>query len=88
MCIRDSYPAAWTTWNISKDDPTSKQVMIKIYKTRLTGETTTEKPGSINTDQRKIYVATTTEWLEITELQDVYKRQFLKSSTSSDTNQG
>lgn len=69
------YPAAWTTWNISKDDPTSKQVMIKIYKTRLTGETTTEKPGSINTDQRKIYVATTTEWLEITELQMAGKKR-------------
>lgn len=69
------YPAAWTTWNISKDDPTSKQVMIKIYKTRLTGEATTEKPGSINTDQRKIYVATTTEWLEITELQMAGKKR-------------
>lgn len=69
------YPAAWTTWNISKDDPTSKQVMIKIYKTRLTGEATTEKPGSINTDQRRIYVATTTEWLEITELQMAGKKR-------------
>lgn len=69
------YPAAWTTWNVSKDDPTSKQVMIKIYKTRLTGEATTEKPGSINTDQRKIYVATTTEWLEITELQMAGKKR-------------
>lgn len=69
------YPAAWTTWNISKDDPTSKQVMIKIYKTRLTGEATTEKPGSINTDQRKIYVATTTEWLEITKLQMAGKKR-------------
>lgn len=69
------YPAAWTTWNISKDDPTSKQVMIKIYKTRLTGEATTEKPGSINTDQRKMYVATTTEWLEITELQMAGKKR-------------
>ena len=69
------YPAAWTTWNISKDDPTSKQVMIKIYKTRLTGEATTEKPSSINTDQRKIYVATTTEWLEITELQMAGKKR-------------
>lgn len=69
------YPAAWTTWNISKDDPTSKQVMIKIYKTQLTGEATTEKPGSINTDQRRIYVATTTEWLEITELQMAGKKR-------------
>lgn len=69
------YPAAWTTWNISKDDSTSKQVMIKIYKTRLTGEATAEKPGSINTDQRKIYVATTTEWLEITELQMAGKKR-------------
>ena len=69
------YPAAWTTWNISKDDPTSKQVMIKIYKTRLIGEATTEKPGSINTDQRRIYVATTTEWLEITELQMAGKKR-------------
>lgn len=69
------YPAAWTTWNVSKDDPTSKQVMIKIYKTRLTGEATTEKPGSINTDQRRIYVATTTEWLEITELQMAGKKR-------------
>lgn len=69
------YPAAWTTWNISKDDPTSKQVMIKIYKTRLTGEATTEKPGSINTDQRRIYVATITEWLEITELQMAGKKR-------------
>lgn len=69
------YPAAWTTWNVSKDDPTSKQVMIKIYKTRLTGEATTEKPGLINTDQRKIYVATTTEWLEITELQMAGKKR-------------
>lgn len=69
------YPAAWTTWNVSQDDPTSKQVMIKIYKTRLTGEATTEKPGSINTDQRKIYVATTTEWLEVTELQMAGKKR-------------
>ena len=69
------YPAAWTTWNVSKDDPTSKQVMIKIYKTRLTGEVTKEKPGSINTDQRRIYVATTTEWLEITELQMAGKKR-------------
>lgn len=69
------YPAAWTTWNFSKDDPTSKQVMIKIYKTQPTGEATTEKPGSINTDQRRIYVATTTEWLEITELQMAGKKR-------------
>ncbi len=54
------YPAAWTTLDGKN---------VKIFLGGETGMTSTNEPGTIIIDGKKIFVNTFNEWLEITELQ-------------------
>lgn len=63
------YPAAWSL--IMNGD---KEVSVKIYKT-LVGETCDTQVGSIKTTKSQMFVASTSHWVEILELQIAGKRR-------------
>ena len=64
------YPGAWTTL-VGND----KEIVLKIYKTRKTGCTTDQKPGTLRVEQKALQVAAGDEWLEIVELQMAGKKR-------------
>ena len=64
------YPGAWTTL-VGND----KETVLKIYKTRKTGCTTDQKPGTLRVEQKTLQVAAGDEWLEMTELQMAGKKR-------------
>ena len=64
------YPGAWTT--LAGND---KESVLKIYKTRKTGCTTDQKPGTLRVEQKALQIAAGDEWLEIVELQMAGKKR-------------
>ncbi len=64
------YPGAWTTL-VGND----KETVLKIYKTRKTGNATDQKPGTLRVEQKALQVAAGDEWLEIVELQMAGKKR-------------
>jgi methionyl-tRNA formyltransferase len=64
------YPGSWTTL-VGND----KETVLKIYKTRKTGCSTDQKPGTLRVEQKTLQVAAGDEWLEITELQMAGKKR-------------
>lgn len=67
------YPAAW-----SVIDNGEKQVNVKVYKT-LIADACDEPAGIIKATKNQLFVATSTHWLEIVELQIAGKRKMLTS---------
>ena len=63
------YPAAWSL--IKNED---KEVSVKIYKT-LIGEACNAAVGTIKTTKSQLFVASTTHWVEIVEIQMAGKRR-------------
>jgi len=66
------YPGAWTTLV----NPEGKKTVLKIFKTRKTGEASAE-PFAITVDDKKLFVACADEKLEILELQMEGKKRML-----------
>lgn len=58
------YPGAWTAY--SKEEPTT---VLKIFKTKKTGESCEEAPGTIRMEKKRLLIACEDEWLQIMELQ-------------------
>ena len=63
-------PAAWTTLE-DDDNPTD----LKIYRTTKTGLPTTAPAGTLRQEKNRLFVATTDEWLELTDVQLAGKRR-------------
>ena len=58
------YPGAWMVY--SKEEPTT---ILKIFKTKKTGEACKEEPGTIRMEKKRLLIACEDEWLQIIELQ-------------------
>ena len=65
------YPGAWTTMVA----PDGKETVLKIFKTRKTGQAVTEPLGTIVVRQKALMVAAHDEWLAIEELQLAGKKR-------------
>jgi len=65
------YPGAWTTLVA----PDGKETVLKIFKTRKTGRSTTAGKGSITVEGKSLLVAASNEWLAIEELQLAGKKR-------------
>lgn len=63
------YPAAWSL--ISNEE---KEISVKVYKT-LIGEACDAPIGTIKTNKNQLFVATTSHWVEIVEIQMAGKRR-------------
>lgn len=80
------YPGAWTTL-VNED---GKRQVLKIYKTRKTGQEATTAPGTITINGRHLFICATDQMLEIVELQLEGKKRmaasdFLNGMKSLDT---
>lgn len=64
------YPGAWCYMS---DD--AGNTVLKILQTVKTGQKTTELPGTVTADGKRLMVSATDEWLEITELQMAGKKR-------------
>jgi len=65
------YPGAWTTLV----SPDGKETVLKIYKTRKTGQAGPSAVGQIAVQQKALLVAAHDEWLAIEELQLAGKKR-------------
>lgn len=65
------YPGAWTTLVA----PDGKETVLKIFKTRKTGKSTTAGKGSITVEGKSLLVAAGDEWLSMEELQLAGKKR-------------
>lgn len=63
------YPVAWSVMKSEE-----KEISVKIYKT-LIGEPAQVSPGTIKYNKTQLFVATTSHWVEILELQLAGKRR-------------
>lgn len=68
------YPGTWTTL-ASKDSSDGAASVLKIFKTKKTGNTCNAEPGTLKAEHGVLFVATADEWLEIDELQAVGKKR-------------
>ncbi len=66
-------PGAWTRLSFSGME--SELQEVKVYKTATTNETCREKPSTVVVERRRLLVATSDHWLELTELQLAGKRR-------------
>lgn len=65
------YPGAWTTLT----GPDGRETVLKLYKTTKTGLPTTDEPGRLKVDKRRLLVATADELLQVDELQLAGKKR-------------
>ena len=65
------YPGAWTTLVA----PDGKETVLKIFKTRKTGKSTTAGKGSVTVEGKSLLVAAGDEWLSMEELQLAGKKR-------------
>jgi len=66
------YPGAWT--NI-KEQADRQPLMLKLFRTQKTGKHCDAQPGTFVTEHKHLLIATSDEWLEITELQLAGKKR-------------
>ena len=65
------YPGAWTTLVA----PDGKEMVLKIFKTRKTGQAVQQSPGSVSVQQKSLLIAAQDEWLAVEELQLAGKKR-------------
>lgn len=68
------YPGTWTTL-MPKDQSTGAASVLKIFKTKKTGNACNAEPGTLKAEHGVLLVATADEWLEIDELQAAGKKR-------------
>ena len=65
-------PGAWTLLSVSGEQA---DIVVKIFKSVKTCRTSVEPCGTVMSENKHLYVATSDEWLEITELQMAGKKR-------------
>lgn len=64
------YPGSWTTIRLQ-----GKDVVLKVFATKKTGEVTTAAPGTVTVSHKRLLVACADQWLELSTLQLAGKKR-------------
>ena len=63
------YPGAWTPTSLADGTCGTGALTLKIFKSLKTGLATSEAPGTIDAEGKRLLVACADEWIELTEVQ-------------------